>query len=300
MRNRIDLQGHRGARGLFPENTIEGLLAGLAIGIDTFEIDIAVTADGVPVLSHDAALNPAITRGADGRWLERRGPLIRSLRVDELVEYDVGRIRPNTNYARLFPHQRPHDGARIPRLSDVLAVDSTVRFNIELKTYPDHPEWTATPAAMAEAVLATLDAAGADARVTIESFDWRGLHHLQCGRPLLPLAWLTRMGAEAMAALWWDGPRPEDFGGSVPRVVAAEGGRIWAPEHTSLTRNQLDEAHELTLKVIAWTVNTPRAMRRLMRCGIDGIITDRPDIARRVMAEEGFTMPARLPCRLSF
>jgi glycerophosphoryl diester phosphodiesterase len=297
MRNRIDLQGHRGARGLFPENTIAGLLGGLAIGIDTFEIDIAITADGVPVLSHDAALNPAITRGADGRWLERHGPLIRSLSADELIAYDVGRIRPNSNYARLFPDQRPHDGARIPRLSDALVVDPTVRFNIELKTYPDHPEWTVTPAAMAAAVLAMVDAASATTRITIESFDWRGLHHLRSVRPLLPLAWLTRSDTEAMAALWWDGPRPEDFGGSVPRVVAAEGGPIWAPEHASLTRDQLDEAHELTLKVIAWTVNTPRAMRRLLRYGIDGIITDRPDIARRVMAEEGFAVPARRPCR---
>lgn len=300
MHNRIDLQGHRGARGLFPENTIEGILAGLAVGLDTFEIDVAVTADGVPVLSHDAALNPAITREADSRWLERRGPLIRSLRADELEAYDVGRIRPDTNYARLFPDQRPHDGAHIPRLSDALAVDLAARFNIELKTYPDHPEWTVTPVAMAEAVLAVVDAASAAARVTIGSFDWRGLHHLRRVRPSLPLVWLTRSDTGAMTALWWDGPRPEDFGGSVPQVVASEGGPIWAPEHTDLTPNQLDEAHKLTLKVIAWTVNTPRAIRRLIRHGIDGIITDRPDIAHRVMAEEGIAVPALRPCRPSF
>ena len=80
MRRTIDLQGHRGARGLFPENTLSGFAAALAIGVDSFELDVAVTADGVPVVSHDAALNPDLARGPDGAWLTAPGPLIRTLR----------------------------------------------------------------------------------------------------------------------------------------------------------------------------------------------------------------------------
>src|SRR5580658_7410921 len=96
MRRTIDLQGHRGARGLFPENTLSGFAAALAIGVDSFELDVAVTADGVPVVSHDAVLNPDLTRGPDGDWVSARGPLIHTLSLAELEAFDVGRIRPGS------------------------------------------------------------------------------------------------------------------------------------------------------------------------------------------------------------
>jgi len=96
----------------------------------------------------------------------------------------------------------------------------------------------------------------------------------------------------AEAALWWDGPRPEDFAGSVPRAVAAEGGQVWAPEHVDLTAAQIAEAQALGLAVIAWTVNRPEDMERLIGWGIDGLITDRPDRARVVMEAAGLKLPA--------
>jgi len=113
----IDLQGHRGARGLLPENTLEGFAAALAIGVDTVELDVGMTADDVVVVTHDAMLNPDITRTADDAWLAKRGPAIRSLRAADLAQYDVGRIRPGTAYAALYPDQAPRDGARIPTLA---------------------------------------------------------------------------------------------------------------------------------------------------------------------------------------
>src|SRR4051812_24085001 len=112
----FDLQGHRGARGLFPENTLEGFVAAAALGFHSFEIDIAVTRDGVPVLHHDPHLNPDTARTPDGAWLPERGPLIRDLNLAGLAAYDVGRIRPGSAYAALYPTQRPIDGARIPTL----------------------------------------------------------------------------------------------------------------------------------------------------------------------------------------
>lgn len=291
MRRAIELQGHRGARGLFPENTLEGFAAALALGIDSFELDVVLTADGIPVISHDAALNPDIARGPDGAWLATRGPLIRSLRLAELAMYDVGRIRPGSAYAAQFPDQAPHDGARIPTLAEALAVDPEVRFNIEMKTFPDHPHWTVGPTVMAEAVIAVVEAAGALGRISIESFDWRGPRHLRRLRPDLPLAWLTSPDTIAHAALWWDGPVPADYCGSVPRAVAAEGGPIWAPQHADLSGALIDEAHALGLAVLPWTVNCAEDMQRLLLLGIDGLITDRPDIARQVMAEAGLPLP---------
>lgn len=291
MRRAFDLQGHRGARGLFPENTLEGFVATLAIGVTAFELDVAITADGIPVVSHDAALNPDLARGPDGAWLEGPGPLIRALCLADLATYDVGRIRPGSAYALQFPHQRPRDGSRIPRLADVLAVDPRVWFNIEMKTYADHPDWTVPPEVMADAVIAVVEQAGVADRVNIESFDWRGPRHVRRTRPDLPLAWLTRPETVRDAAAWWGGPVPGDHGGSVPRAVAAEGGGTWAPHHADLTPAQVEEAHALGLAVLPWTVNDPAEMRRLLHAGVDGLITDRPDVARQVLAAQGIALP---------
>lgn len=283
MRRPCLIIGHRGARGLFPENTLPGFAGALALGVDALELDVGMTADGVVVVSHDPALNPDHTRDASGAWLSGRGPLIRSLRAAELAAYDVGRLRPWTAYAARFPHQQPDDGARIPALAEVLRLDA--QFVIELKTFPDHPERTASGAELAEAVAKAADAAGATARISVESFDWRGPRHLRRIRPDVQLAWLTQAETVRDAAVWWDGPHPDDFGGSVPRAVAAEGGPVWAPDQADLTEALVAEAHALGLLVMPWTVNRPARMRQLLGWGVDGLVTDRPDLARQVLAE---------------
>ena len=120
----FDLQGHRGARGLAPENTIAGFAKALAIGVHTLETDIAINRDGVLLISHDPSLNPDITRGPDGQFLAARGPVIFHTPWAELQRYDVGRLRPGTRYAGQYPDQQPVDGARLPALMD--RIDSTV------------------------------------------------------------------------------------------------------------------------------------------------------------------------------
>ncbi|HTI79907.1 MAG TPA: glycerophosphodiester phosphodiesterase family protein [Acetobacteraceae bacterium] len=296
MQRTIDLQGHRGARGLFPENTLTGFIGALAIGVDTLELDVTLTADGVVVVSHDPLLNPDHTRTAQGAWLAQPGPSIRSMRWQELAAYDVGRLRPGSDYAAQFPDQAAHDGARIPRLVDVLRLDSSVAFNIELKSSPRMDGVDA--AALAEAAVAAADACGATPRIIVQSFDWRGPRRLRQTRPDIRLAWLTRGEILAEARSWWDGPHPGDFGGSVPRAVAAEGGPLWTPLYSELTANGIAEAHALGLAVVPWTVNQPSDMRRLLLWGVDGLITDRPDLARPVLSDLGLPLPPRRPTRL--
>jgi glycerophosphoryl diester phosphodiesterase len=291
MIRRIDLHGHRGARGLFPENTLVGFAGALAIGVDVLELDVAMTADDVVVVTHDPRLNPDITRTRNGVWLDAPGAAIRSLPAAEMGGYDVGRIRPDSTYASLHPVQVPHDGATIPTLDDVLRIDPLVRFNIELKTFPWHPCLGVDGATMADAVAAVADAAGAADRIIVQSFDWRGPRRLRRTRPDIDLAWLTSAALLAGAGVWWDGPVPADFGGSVARAVASEGGRTWGPEHDDLTKETLAEAHALGLRVVPWTVNRPADMRRLIHWGVDGLITDRPDLARAVLAESGQPLP---------
>lgn len=279
MKRPFDVQGHRGARALFPENTLEGFLAAAALGVEAFELDVAMTIDDVVVVSHDPALNPDITRDSSGAWLSRRGPAIRSMTYAELRGYDVGRIKFGSRSSLLFPAQSPRDGARIPTLAEVLTALPRARFTIEVKTDPAHPDWTASPQLLAGATLAVVDKAAAASRVIIKSFDWRVQRHVRRTRPDIKLAWLTSAKTVRDAALWWDRTISN---GSVPACVAAEGGPIWAPDHTGLTERQIQEAHALGLFVLPWTVNRPRDMSRLIGWGADGLISDRPDLALKL------------------
>ncbi len=138
---------------------------------------------------------------------------------------------------------------------------------------------------MADAVVAAADAAGAAARIIVQSFDWRGPRHLRRSRPDIRLAWLTRSVILPEARAWWDGPHPSDFAGSVPRAVAAEGGPVWAPLYLRPDAGDARRGPCARPAVVPWTVNRPEDMRRLLRWGVDGLITDRPDLARAILAE---------------
>lgn len=294
MARQFELQGHRGARGLFPENTLEGFAAAIALGIDRIELDVAVTADGVAVVFHDATLNRDLVRGPDGAWLGGPGPAIRTLTLDALIGYDVGRLRPGSIYAARHRRQVPHDGARIPTLAATFRATGATRLDVELKTLPDRPGLTVSAAEMADIVLAVASDCGATARLDLRSFDWRGLRHAHRRCPEIGLTFLTQRHMLATASLWWDGTTPADHGGSVPRAVAAEApGAGWAPDHHGLTRAAVAEAQALGLRVVPWTVNAPSDLRRLIAWGVDGVCTDRPDLARAAMAAAGLPLPAR-------
>jgi glycerophosphoryl diester phosphodiesterase len=285
----FEMQGHRGARGLFTENTLEGIAATIALGVDAIELDVAITADGVAVVFHDVALNPDLVRDGSNGWIAAPGKLIRDLTFAEVARLDVGRLRPGSATAARHPDQTPRDGARIPRLADILAltVAAGVRVDAELKTLPNRPEATVSPEAMADAVLAVARQAGALGLLDIRSFDWRGLDYVHAVMPGLPRTWLTSAETEAEAELWWGRKRA----GSTPRTIAAAGGTTWAPAWRDLTRELLAEAHALGLRVIPWTVNEAADIARMIDWAADGICTDRPDIARRVMSEAGLPVP---------
>src|SRR5688572_17424704 len=172
----VDVQGHRGARGLAPENTLAAFEKALALGVDTLELDVGVTKDGVVVVGHDPTLNPDITRGPDGQWLKARGPAIHELTYAELARYDVGRLKPGSTYAGRYPDQVAADGQRMPRLAEVLelgrrAGKEKVRFNIETKISPQSPAATLAPEPFARAVIAEIRRAGMQSRSTLQSFD---------------------------------------------------------------------------------------------------------------------------------
>jgi len=263
----FDLQGHRGARGHAPENTLAGFERALAIGVDTLELDVGVTRDGVVVIHHDRRLNPDVARGVDGKWVRAPAPTIYSLSYAELARYDVGRIRPGSDYARRFPHQQPIDGARIPRLSDLWPIAPRVRFNIETKLVPEAPEETLPPEPFARAVIAEVRRAGVAPRTTIQSFDFRTLAVVQREAPEIRTAYLT------------SGQR----GDTVAKSVHALQGTIWSPNYQDLDPVALAAARGFGLKVIPWTVNEPADIARVLAMNVDGLISDYPDRVRQAL-----------------
>lgn len=295
----FDVEGHRGARGLAPENTLPGFAKALEIGVDTLEMDLGVTKDGVLVVSHDQALNPDHTRDADGHWIPGPGPAIHSLTLEELKRYDVGRLRPWTLYSARFPDQVGADRVPIPTLREVFELvkqsgNTTVGFNIETKIDPGHPARTVAPGAFVELFLATVREAGMSARVILQSFDWRTLRYCRCVAPEIATSCLTthHRGDDNVQfgrppSPWLDGLDQNAFVGSVPRLVKAADAAIWSPDASGLSAAQVEEAHGLGLRVIPWTVNDPKRMRELIAAGVDGLISDRPDRLRAVV-DEGF------------
>lgn len=285
----FEAQGHRGARGMFPENTLHGFRAAASLGVRTMELDVGTTRDGAVVVHHDPALNPDTTRDGAGRWLDDTGPLLRDLTLAQLREYDVGRLRPGTAYADSYHGQVAQDSARVPTLDEVLALDPTLRWNIELKVMPDHPDWTIPPEEMVERVLHVVGAAAAGTRVALQSFDWRAPRHLRRIRPSIAAGWLTAAGTVADAPLWLG--RHVAGIADVPDAIVAEGGGTWSPHFAGLTAGLVDRAHDLTLRVVPWTVNTVEDMRRLMEWGVDGLISDWPSRALALAGHPGLGQP---------
>lgn len=299
----LDLQGHRGARGLSPENTLPAFAQALSIGVTTLELDTAITRDGVVVVSHDATLNPDITRGPEGQWLARSDIAIHNLPFAQLQQYDVGRIRPGTTYAQRFSAQQPVDGTRLPRLADVFALtrragNNTVRFNIETKISPEQPQHTLPPAEFARALIQLIHVEKLESRVTIQSFDWRTLRIVQQEAPQIATVyltaqqpWLDNIRARDTVSPWTAGFHVSNHAGSVPQMIKTAGGTVWSPYFGDVTLEAVREAQQAGLKVVVWAVNEARDIRRMIDLGVDGIISDYPDRLRRIAAERGLPLP---------
>ena len=303
----FDLEGHRGARGLAPENTLPAFARALSIGVTTLELDVGVTRDGVVVISHERGLVPNTARGPDGKWLSAPGPMIHNLTYAELERYDVGRLNPQTRYARQFPDQVPVDGTHIPRPADLFALvkkagNDAVRFNIETKLSPEAPGETLAPGPFARALIAAIRAGGMEKRSMIQSFDWRTLEVVQAEAPQIPTVylsaqqrWMDNISAgDPAGSPWTAGLEFADYG-SVPKMVKAAGGTIWSPWFGDLDAAKVAEAHALGLEVVPWTASTRAQIDAMLALGVDGLITDRPDWARDAMQHSGIALPAPTP-----
>lgn len=302
----FDIEAHRGGRALLPENTLPAFANALTMGVDTLELDTGVTKDGVLVVSHERGLNPDLARGPDGAYAGRPEKPFITLPLATVKTYDVGQIRPGSDYAKGLASQRAVPGTRIPTLTEVIALvkkskNTAVRLNIETKIDPTHPDETLDPEHFAGALLDLLHAESFEKRAMIQSFDWRTLQIVQKRAPQIPTVYLSQQaGPEPTVFLdkpspWTAGFNPMDHGKSLPRAVKAAGGSIWSPFFADVTAPIIKEAHDLGLKVVVWTVNRPEDMAALIDMGVDGIISDRPDLLRDAAKAKGLVIPAGTP-----
>ena len=304
----FDAQGHRGARGLMPENTLASFAHALSIGVSTIELDVGVTKDNVIVVVHNPKLEPEITRNAQGEWLTETGPAIRSLNLEQLKSYDVGRLNPDSRYGDRFPEQVAVDGQHIPTLVEVLELikrsdNDQVRLNIETKLRPIEPELFMQPAPFIKNLLKDIRQHGFQDRVTIQSFDWRTLLESQQQAPGIPTSYLTVqqnwhdniLQGEPGPSPWTAGLDIDTFEGGVPEMIKTAGGSIWSSYYREVSPEKIKQAHDLGLQVKVWTVNEESTMEAMISMGVDGIITDYPDRLNRVLNKLGKVTPSATP-----
>ncbi len=323
----FDLQAHRGGISMTVENTLPAFANALDLGVSTLELDVQVTEDGHAVVTHDRDpstrncrdTTPAFEGDPEFPYVPNR-TYIKDLTLAQVRTIDCGSIvHPS------YPGQELSPGERIPLLSEVFALVNArhaehVTLNVETKVEAGAPEQTAPREEFVQAVLTDVRTAHIRNQVTIQSFDWGALMRVREVEPRLPIVALTngqqflQMGRPGPSP-WLGGLDIDDFAGSLQqRYVAAvasfgadavspvhgdpQGGGVETPGYVPFTTQQLvDEAHAVGLRVVPWTVNDRPTMEHLIGLGVDGLITDRPQLLREVMAAAGLELPRSHPAR---
>jgi glycerophosphoryl diester phosphodiesterase len=247
---KILVHGHRGARARRPENTIPAFRYAIQTGADALELDMAVTKDNIIVVSHDPILRLPVCSGP------APSAVIHTLTLNQVREWDCGRVQ-NPG----FPTQEAIPGTRMPTLDQVfdLAKDGAFDFNIETKSFPEHPEYTPLPPALAQMVLAKIREHQLEKRIILQSFDFRTLVAMKTLAPEIRLSALTEKDTR---------PFP---------VIAAEAkADIISPHFHLVTPEKVAEAHAAHLQVVPWTADTPEQWDKLIDAKVDAIISDDP------------------------
>ncbi|MFT6457492.1 glycerophosphodiester phosphodiesterase family protein [Pseudophaeobacter arcticus] len=290
----IRVIGHRGARGVMPENTMEGFAFTLSCGVRLLEFDVVMSRDGVPVITHNHSLTGSIVRDRAGNWLQGAEPKVSDLDWANLAEMDVGGLDGSSDYGQRFPDQAFLFGARIPRLSDLCALIAQpgyqdVHLMLEIKSDPDKLKDASARAAVVAAVVAEVRALGLTARTLMHSFDWALLAECARQAPEMPTSFLTQLPQNA-ADIGEDHAAPAipglaEANASLPDLVAQAGGALWCPYYLDVTAAQVERAHALGLRVAVWTVNEVADIDQMIGLGIDAIVTDYPGrVQRRLLA----------------
>ncbi|GLZ75724.1 putative glycerophosphoryl diester phosphodiesterase precursor [Actinorhabdospora filicis] len=312
----FDLQAHRGGIGLVVENTISSFSNALELGVTTLELDVQITEDGRAVVTHDRKVTgakcldtaPAVPGDPEFPYV---GKYIKTLTLAQVKTLDCGSLAQPS-----FPGQETHPGERMPTLREVFDLvhryrANKVMLNVETKVEAGAPEQTAPREQFVQVTAAEVRRAGLLRQVTVQSFDWGALMRMGQVEPRLPLVALTNYDflqtGKPGASPWLGGIDIDDFGGDPIAAIATFGAGAFSPVHgfpqnghvgdpgyrPYVTAEMVRHAHAYGIKVVPWTVDDEATMRKLIDDGVDGIITDYPDVLRSVMADYGFKLPKK-------
>lgn len=286
----ITVFGHRGARGIFPENTMAGFQYLHDIGVEAVEFDVQNAAKRMPILAHD----PHVTM-QNGVAGEFETQLVRDTTAEQLAQLKVGALRPASTDDTLFPDQARLPNERIPTFAtfcEWAADHAPMQINVEIKSHAVNPNLYDPPDVIIPAVVDVLESHGLTGRCVVSSFDWRVLTtctqhapHITRGHLTLENAHGTTMEPNVIdGSPWLDGNTRADHGGSLPKTILALGGKVWCPYFKDLTMENLTEAQDLGLLVNVWTVNELEDIDQMIDMGVNGIISDYPARVQNALA----------------
>ena len=287
----IRLIGHRGARGLMPENTIEGFEFTLDLGVMALEFDVLVTKDDVPVITHDYRLSASLTRDHNGNWIGKNGPKISELTLAQLKQFDVGGLDSLSTYGTNYPEQEFLSEIRIPKLSELLDLaclpkGQNLYLLMEIKS-----DGSLKVTKVISQILDEIRERKLGNRTVLHSFDWELLKECHRLAPEIPRSFLSQLPENFSLP---SDPVSEDitpdfssFKTSIPKAIANQEGQMWCPYFKDVTSELVKEAHSLGLIVCTWTVNEIEDMENMIDAGVDGIITDYPNRAKKVLEIRG-------------
>lgn len=272
MNNNLDIQGHRGCRGLYPENTIEGFKKALDLGVRTLEMDVVISKDNQVVISHEPFFNHEISTSPDGdtiQEIDEKKHNIYQLTYEEIADYDVG----------LAPHPRFPNQSKIKATKPLLSamfesiesykkdLGREVYYNIEIKRVEENDGIYHPPSQeFVDLVLKTIKASGCDNRVSVQCFNHETLAHVHSSYPDQQTVMLIADTITPQKHL--------DKLGFTPT--------IYSPYYELVDKELIAFCSQKNMKVIPWTVNTPEETTRLIKLEVDGIISDYPDMTIEV------------------
>lgn len=299
----FDLQAHRGGRMVRPENTLAAFEYAIRLGVSTLELDMHVTADNIVVISHNPVLSWYLARDEQGQWIKPGyEPVIYAMPFAEVRRYNIGRVNPvcTEYWQRYGQHQQAVEQEPIPTLAEVFALvqqygADSIRFNIETKCYPNHPEWSPLPDEFCRSVLAVVDEFDMQERAMIQSFDWRTLTAMRRLNPAITCVALTddecRQADATGLSPWLAGLNLADYNNNIVAAAKAAGADILSPQYQDVNDKMMAEAQAVHMPVIPWTVNNRHEMNELISLGVAGLISDHPALLREVMAERNMPLP---------
>ena len=278
----IKIYGHRGARGVLPENTLESFKYLFENNIHAYETDILISKDFIPVITHDFRLDPSYTKDINDNWIEDENIKIIDLTYDQILQFDVGTLNKLSKYGRKFINQKSLQNQNIPKLSELLKLTSDnivedLLINLEIKSTPIEKNLTPEPNEMVKIIIDEVSRSNLEDRIIYSSFDWRVLREVKERDSKIPRAYLTSgvKGKIYDKSPWLDFT-PLHNGVELPELIKALGGSAWHPNYKDVNKEIIQISHEKGLPVNVWTVNRESDMLRMIDYGVDGIMTDYP------------------------